>query len=69
MTKWISIKESDAPPMKTVILCVLGEVIVGWNESVDPDEDPSYCSWQRWPGGISGDGVEYWMPLPAPPDG
>lgn len=61
---WISTKIRPAPPMETVQLCVDGKVIVGWNESIQPEEDPSYCSWEGWPEScISGEGVTHWAPL------
>ncbi len=66
---WIDVKKSPPPPMRTVLLCVKGEVVVGWNESVQPEEDPSYCSWECWPEDSEGsDGVTHWMPLPKPPE-
>lgn len=62
--EWISVKEQPAPPFETVHLCVDGKVIVGWNESCQPEEDPAYCSWEQWPETfISGEGVSHWAPL------
>lgn len=68
MTEWISVKDRDAPPMQTIILCVAGKSMVGWNESIDCKEDASYCSWESWPEThLIGEGVTHWMPLPEPP--
>jgi ribosomal protein L37AE/L43A len=65
---WLDAKKIPAPPMETVLLCVSGKVIPGWNESTQPEEDPSYCSWETWPEShISGEGVTHWMHLPKPP--
>lgn len=66
--KWINVKQKVPPAMETVILCVDGEVIVGWNETLDREEDVSYCTWETWPESqLTGDGVTHWMPLPKPP--
>lgn len=65
---WFDAKKTPAPPMETVLLCVDGKVLPGWNESVQPEEGPSYCSWEHWPESlIGGEGVTHWMPLPLPP--
>lgn len=70
MSNWISVKEKDSPPMHDVLICVGGDVIMGWNESTEPEEDAAYCSCQRWPDDyISGEGVTHWMPLPKSPEG
>lgn len=61
---WLDIKEVPLPPFETVHLLVDGKVIVGWNESVEPEEIPAYCSWEQWPESfISGEGVTHWAPL------
>jgi hypothetical protein len=61
--EWIDAKIMPAPPMQTVLLCVNGDVMLGWNESVHPGEDPAYCSWE-----LSFDeDVTHWLPLPKPP--
>lgn len=66
--QWISVADEDAPAFKTVQLCVDGKVIVGWNESCQPEEIASYCSWEHWPESyISGEGVTHWAPLLKPP--
>jgi hypothetical protein len=68
--QWISVEDGAPPAMDTVLLCVHGEVIVGWNESTQPEEEPSYCSWEPWPESfISGEGVTHWMALPEAPHG
>lgn len=68
MMNWISVEKSDSPPMETVLLCVDGKVIPGWNESTQPEEDACYCSWESWPEShIDGEGVTHWMVLPKPP--
>ena len=65
---WYDAKRNPPAPMQDVLLCIAGEVIMGWNESTQPEEEPSYCSWYPWPEGyINGEGVTYWMPLPKPP--
>lgn len=68
--EWISVKDRIPPPMEDVILCVNNEnVMPGWNESVQPEEDPSYvsilCKTVEWPD--EGIYVTHWMPLPVPP--
>lgn len=69
MSEWISVEDRPPPPMQTVILCYEGRSIVGWNESVQPEEDPSYCTWERCPWDLLGsEGVTHWMPLPKPPE-
>lgn len=66
--EWISVKDRPSPSMETVWLCVDGKVIVGWNEAVQPEESPAYCSWEHWPESyISGEGVTHWMPQPESP--
>ena len=65
---WINVKDEEAPPMRTVLLAVEGKVIAGWNESVQPEEDPSYCSWEHEEKfGI--EGVTHWMKFPDAPAG
>ncbi len=63
--EWISVKDRPSPPMQTVNLCINGKVLPGWNESVQPEEDPSYCTWEGE--GFGAEGVTHWMPLPEPP--
>jgi len=54
--------------MTTVILCVGEHVMVGWNESVQPEEDPSYASWEYFPSNYPEEvSVTHWMPLPQHP--
>jgi len=65
MSEWISVKDRPPPPMQTVILCIGGIVIPGWNESTQPEEDPSYCTWE---GQFGIEDVTHWMPLPEPPN-
>lgn len=68
MNKWIDVKKKAPPAMETVLLCVGGKVIVGWNETLYPEEDICYCSWESWPEPyLDGEGVTHWMPLPKPP--
>jgi hypothetical protein len=62
--EWISVKEKDSPPMRDVLLFVNGDIGVGWNESVQPEEIASYCSYQA----IDSDEVTHWMPLPKTPE-
>ena len=65
---WIDAKKIAAPSMQTVLLCVEGKVIIGRNESVQPEKDPYYCSWDCWPDPcIQVENVTHWMPLPKPP--
>ena len=63
--QWISVDELVPPAMQTVLLCINGKVLPGWNESVQPEEDPSYCTWEGDPFGA--EGVTHWMQLPSPP--
>ena len=66
--RWIPIKERHAPPMKTVILYARGKVMVGWNESIQPEEVPVYVSWETFPESEEDDElVTHWMPLPEKP--
>ena len=72
MSEWISVKERHAPPMETVLLCVGNTVFAGWNESVQPNEEPSYCKYNEGDDNGVGvcfgiEGVTHWMPLPSPP--
>ena len=60
--QWISVDERPAPPMHTVLLCINGKVLPGWNESTQPEEDPSYCTWEGE--GFGAEGVTHWMSLP-----
>lgn len=62
---WISVKNRCAPSMETVILFYEGRVTVGWNESTQPEEDPSYYAWEL--GMLENQGVTHWMPLPRGP--
>jgi Protein of unknown function (DUF551) len=69
VSKWISVKDAIPPAMETVILCHDCEVIVGWNESVFQQEDPSYCTWEEpRQGFIENEKVTHWMPLPDLPE-
>jgi hypothetical protein len=64
--KWISVEDRHAPPMRTVLLYINDKVLPGWNESTQPEEEPSYCTWE---GEVFGaEGVTHWMPLPKPPE-
>jgi hypothetical protein len=65
--EWISVEDRPAPAMQTVILCYQGKSIVGWNESVQPEEDPAYCSWEPSFRLLENEDVTHWMPLPKPP--
>ena len=57
------------PPMQNILLSVGGKVISGWNESVQPEEEPSYCSYEPWPEPyVSGEGVTHWRHMPKPPE-
>jgi Protein of unknown function (DUF551) len=69
MSEWIRTKDRIPPSMDTVILYVGGKVMVGWNEAVQPEEDPIYTSWEEWPEStLDGEGVTHWMALPDPPN-
>lgn len=61
MNEWIDVTKEPPPPMTDVLLYGDGRVVMGWNESVYPAEDPSYCSYQDF------DEVTHWMPLPQFP--
>lgn len=74
-SKWISVKKRHAPPMETVLLCYKGKVVVGWNESVQPEEDTVYCAYwgqteeEETIAGcvfLDSEEVTHWMPLPKP---
>ena len=67
MSEWISIHDKDAPPMESVLLLVGDAVIMGWNESVFPEENASYCTWRHFYSSVEMDKVSHWMPLPKPP--
>lgn len=61
---WFDVSERPPIPMETVHLLVDGKVIIGWNEAVQDDEDPSYCSYESWPEScLRGEGVTKWAPL------
>jgi hypothetical protein len=56
--------------METVLVCMDGKTIIGWNESVQPEEDASYCTWRGDFDGkviVHGEEITHWMPLPKPP--
>lgn len=63
--EWISVKDRPAPAMETVLLCIDGKVVPGWNESVQPEESPSYCTWEGE--GFGAEGVTHWALLPETP--
>ena len=67
---WMDVHEDGPPPpMCTVLLCIDGKVVPGWNESIQPEEDPSYCCWGYWPEPYArGDGVTHWRYLCKPPE-
>jgi len=59
---WICVKDQVPPAMKDVLLLAGNLVVKGWNESVQPEEDPSYCSYQDF----DSDEITHWMPYPQP---
>lgn len=66
---WFDAFANPSPPLETVHLLVDGKVIIGWNESAQPEEDPVYCSWELWPEcHIKGEGVTHWAPLLKAPE-
>jgi hypothetical protein len=44
MINWIDVKNCPPPPMQDVLLAYAGGTVIGWNESTQPEEDPSYCT-------------------------
>jgi hypothetical protein len=48
--------------MKDVLFSAGTYVFSGWNESVQPEEDPSYCSREDF----DSDEITHWMPYPKP---
>lgn len=60
---WISVKDKAPPPLETVILADKGQVIVGWNASICPEEDPVYYAYES----DHDFSVSHWIPLPKPP--
>lgn len=66
--KWkkIKSKEDAPPPMHDVLLYADGKILKGWNESVQPEEDPSYCSCED--GLLTPEEVTHWMKLPKAPN-
>lgn len=64
---WYDVEKFPPPSMIDLLLCVEGKVILGWNESVQTNEEPSFCCWHEWPDQfLYGDGVSHWMHLPKP---
>ena len=64
MSEWISVKVRHVPPMETVLLCINGKVLPGWNEAIQPDEDPCYCTWEDMDLHAK---VTHWTELPEAP--
>jgi hypothetical protein len=58
--EWISVKDQPPPAMRDVLFLAGDYVFSGWNESVQPEEDPSYCSHQDF----DSDLITHWMPYP-----
>ncbi len=63
MNEWISIKNGRPSPFRDVLLCADGKIVIGWDESTNPEEDLAYCSFQEF----DSDKVTHWMPLPELP--
>jgi hypothetical protein len=51
--------------MKDVLLLSDGKIYMGWDECVQPEENPSYCSFDPK---FDAELVTHWMPLPKPPE-
>ena len=58
--EWISVGELAPPAMEDILLLAGDYIVKGWNECVQPEEDPSYCSYQDF----DSDEVTHWMYLP-----
>ena len=69
MDKWISLKNERPPSMVILLLTIyrngLRDVAAGWDEAVQPEEDPSWCSCD--PGiDLFDYEVTHWMNFPLP---
>ncbi len=69
MSEWISAKDRPSPSMETVWLYVDGHIVAGWNEAVQPEETPAYCTWEQGCYDLDMDHVTHWMAKPESPHG
>lgn len=68
-SSWIDAVKTPPPAMQDVLLYADGEILLGWNESVQPEEDPSYCVALRDSRScMSLENVTHWMQLPKKPN-
>lgn len=65
MSEWISVKVERPPRMTDVLLLSDGEIYMGWDECIHPEEDPSFCCFDRT---FDEEAVTHWMELPEPPE-
>ena len=64
MIEWISIKFDRPPRMREVLLFSDNDIYIGWDECVQPEEDPSFVSYDH---DFDSDCVTHWMYLPEKP--
>lgn len=60
--EWIKIKDKAPPFMRDVVFYADGDTCLGWNETTEPGEDPSYYTRE----GL--ENITHWMPIPEPPE-
>lgn len=66
MKDWIDVNLEKPPFMKDLVFAMSsGQVLSGWNESCEPEEDPSYCFHQHWLD-VEGE-VTHFAPYPKHP--
>jgi hypothetical protein len=65
---WYEVDQRRPPSMRDILLYAEGEIHVGWDEAVQPEEEPSFCiSLRDSRSCMILEGVTHWTLLPKKP--